>query len=188
MSKSSPPRKVSPLVDFTSNTPSPISRIEMSNGAAAEVIDRDRACPLLVEPVGERGRGRLVDDAQHLEAGDLAGILGRLALGVVEVGRDGDDRLVDGLAEDRPRPSPSSSCRMKAEICDGEYFLPSTSTQASPLRALHDLVGDEMHVLLDHRILEAAADQALDREEGVFGIGDRLALGGLADELFAARR
>jgi hypothetical protein len=29
-SKSSPPRKVSPLVDFTSNTPSPISRIETS--------------------------------------------------------------------------------------------------------------------------------------------------------------
>ena len=30
MSKSSPPRKVSPLVDFTSNRPSSISRIEMS--------------------------------------------------------------------------------------------------------------------------------------------------------------
>jgi hypothetical protein len=30
MSKSSPPRKVSPLVDFTSKTPSPISRTEMS--------------------------------------------------------------------------------------------------------------------------------------------------------------
>ena len=30
MSKSSPPRKVSPLVDFTSNTPSPISRIDTS--------------------------------------------------------------------------------------------------------------------------------------------------------------
>ncbi len=30
-SKSSPPRWVSPLVAFTSNTPSPISRIEMSN-------------------------------------------------------------------------------------------------------------------------------------------------------------
>jgi hypothetical protein len=31
MSKSSPPRKVSPLVERTSNTPSPISRIETSN-------------------------------------------------------------------------------------------------------------------------------------------------------------
>jgi hypothetical protein len=31
--------------------------------------------------------------------GDLAGVLGRLALGVVEVGRDGDDRAVDLLAE-----------------------------------------------------------------------------------------
>jgi hypothetical protein len=30
MSKSSPPRNVSPLVDFTSNTPSPISRMETS--------------------------------------------------------------------------------------------------------------------------------------------------------------
>jgi hypothetical protein len=31
MSKSSPPRNVSPLVDLTSNTPSPISRMEISN-------------------------------------------------------------------------------------------------------------------------------------------------------------
>ena len=31
MSKSSPPKKVSPFVDLTSNTPSPNSRIETSN-------------------------------------------------------------------------------------------------------------------------------------------------------------
>ena len=30
-SKSSPPKKVSPFVDFTSKTPSPISKIEISN-------------------------------------------------------------------------------------------------------------------------------------------------------------
>src|SRR5262249_59661320 len=40
-------------------------------GAAAEVVDGDRSLLLLVEAVGERRRRRLVDDAQHFEAGDL---------------------------------------------------------------------------------------------------------------------
>jgi hypothetical protein len=39
-------------------------------GTAAQVIDRDLLVLLLVQAVGQRrGRG-LVDDAQHLEAGD----------------------------------------------------------------------------------------------------------------------
>ena len=67
--------------------------------AAAEVVDGDDLVLLLVEPVGERGRGRLVDDALDLEAGDAAGVLGGLALGVVEVRGDGDDRLGDLLAQ-----------------------------------------------------------------------------------------
>ena len=61
--------------------------------AAAEVVDGDRLVLLLVEPVGERGRRRLVDDAHDLEAGNLPGVLRRLALRVVEVGGNGDDRL-----------------------------------------------------------------------------------------------
>ena len=38
---------------------------------------------------------------------------------------------------------------------------------------------------LRHRVVEAAADQALDREEGALGVGHRLALGGLADQALA---
>ncbi len=69
-------------------------------GAATEVEDEDELVLLaLVEAVGERGGGRLVDDAQHVEAGDLAGLLGGLALGVVEVRRDGDDGVGDRLAQ-----------------------------------------------------------------------------------------
>jgi hypothetical protein len=68
-------------------------------GAAAEVVDRDGLVLLLVEAVGEGGRGGLVDDAQDLEARDLARVLGGLALGVVEVGGNRDHRLRHLLAQ-----------------------------------------------------------------------------------------
>src|SRR5262249_5077608 len=48
--------------------------------------------------------------------------------------------------------------------------------------SLHDLVRNELLVLLDHRVVVAAADEALHCEEGALGIGDGLALGGLADQ------
>ena len=102
-------------------------------GAAAEVIDRDRPGFLLVEAVGQRRRGRLVDDAQHFEAGDLAGVLGRLTLGVVEIGGNGDDGLGDRLRPGRISAVSFIFCRMNAVTWPGEYFSPRTSTQASPL-------------------------------------------------------
>src|SRR5690606_3064693 len=48
-----------------------------------------------------------------------------------------------------------------------------------------DLVGDELLVLLDGRIVIAAADQALHRENGFLWIGHRLPLGRLAGEALA---
>ena len=113
-------------------------------GAAAEVVDGDEVVLALVEAVGERRRGRLVDDALDVEAGDAAGVLGRLALGVVEVGRDGDDRLGDLLAEVvlggaleldedcAPRSPAAVSC------------LPRISTPASPLAPRTTLYGTRL--------------------------------------------
>ena len=49
-------------------------------GAAAEVEHRDGLTLLLLDPVREGRGGRLVDDAEHLEARDRAGVLRRLAL------------------------------------------------------------------------------------------------------------
>ena len=69
-------------------------------GAAAQVVDHDLLILLLlVHAVRHGGGSGLVDDPFHVQAGDLAGILGGLALGVIEVGGDGDDGLGDALAQ-----------------------------------------------------------------------------------------
>ena len=95
----SPPRWVSPLVDFTSTTPSPTSRIGDIERTAAEVIDGDGFVLFLVETVGQGRRRRLIDDALYVETRDLAGVFGGLALRVVEVGRNGDHGFGHLLAQ-----------------------------------------------------------------------------------------
>ena len=72
-------------------------------GAAAQVVDRDDFVGLLVEAISQRRSGWLVDDTQHFKAGDLARIFGGVALGIVEIRRDGDDRLCDWSHRDRLR-------------------------------------------------------------------------------------
>jgi hypothetical protein len=55
-------------------------------GSSSEIVDDDLGfTALLVKTVGDSGGGRLVDDTEDLETGDGSGILGGLALSVVEV-------------------------------------------------------------------------------------------------------
>lgn len=67
-------------------------------GSSSEIEDEDVALALvlLVETVGNGGHGGLVDDTEDVDTSDHTGILGSGTLGVVEVGRDGDDVLGDG--------------------------------------------------------------------------------------------
>ena len=51
--------------------------------AAAQVVDHDLLLGFLIDAVGQRGCGRLVDDTLDFQTRDLAGVLGRLTLGVV---------------------------------------------------------------------------------------------------------
>ena len=49
------------------------------------VIDGVNAFGGIVQPVGDRRRGRLVEQAENVQARKLRRVLGRLALGVVEI-------------------------------------------------------------------------------------------------------
>ena len=98
--------------------------------SAAQVVHRDRFVFLLVQTVGQSRGRRFVDDAQHFQAGDFAGLLGGLPLAVVEICRYRDNRLGHFLAQEILR-GVFSFCRIIAEISGGLYALPKISTRAS---------------------------------------------------------
>jgi hypothetical protein len=151
-------------------------------GAAAEVEHGDGLFLLLVEAVGERRRGGLVDDAQHVEPGDLAGVLGGLALRVVEVGRHGDHGLGHRVAEvvlggllhllQDHRRDLGRRVALALDL-DGDEVV----------RAARDLVGHALRLVA--HLVRLAPHEALDREDGVRGVGDGLALGDLPDQALA---
>ena len=60
-------------------------------GAAPQVVDGIDALLALVQPIGDGGGGGLVDQAQHVQAGQPGRVLRGLALGIVEVGGHRDD-------------------------------------------------------------------------------------------------
>ena len=150
-------------------------------GAAAQVVDRDHAFVLLVEAVGERGRGGLVHQTQHLEAGEPPGIARRLALAVVEVGRHGDDRLADRLAERRLGPALELAQDVGRDL--RRRHLAALDHQAHDAPAAGEAVAP---AILGADVLEAEAHEALDGEDGVERplAGERL--GARADDHLAA--
>ena len=57
------------------------------------------ASNLLVEIVGNRSSHVLVDDSENVHSRDDSGILCGLPSRVVEIGRDSDNRVIDGCSK-----------------------------------------------------------------------------------------
>ncbi len=68
-------------------------------GPAAEVEYGNLLVLFFIKSIGERSRGRFIDDALHVETGNLPSSFGCAALVVVEVGGNGNDCLGNLLAE-----------------------------------------------------------------------------------------
>jgi len=147
-------------------------------GAAAQVVHRDLAVALFLLVKAERQRrgGGLVDDALDVQAGDAAGVLGGLALRVVEVGRHGDDGLGDRLAQvvlgGLLHLAQHFGRHLRRRVFLAAHLHPGVAVVGRG-----DGEGHQVDVLLHLFLGELAADQALDRIQRVLRVGDRLALG-----------
>ena len=61
--------------------------------AAAQIVDGDGSLVAAIEAIGKSGSSWLIDEAEHFKSRHAPGILGGLALRIVEVGGHGDDGL-----------------------------------------------------------------------------------------------
>ena len=149
-------------------------------GAAAEVVHGDLLIVFLVEAIRQSRRRGLVDNPLDVEAGNPPGILRGLALGVIEIGWNGDDRLGHLLVQVRlsirlellqdHRGDLGRRIRVAIRELDPDPVC---------LAILFDGVRDELLAALDLNVIPAPAHEALDRVNGVFRVGDGLALGKL---------
>lgn len=150
-------------------------------GTTTKIVDGDNAVGLLLEAVSQSGSSRLVDDTEDVKTGNLTGVLGALTLGIVEVGRDGDDGVLDGLGE-VGLGSLLHLVEDETTNLGGRVLLVTGRDPGIAVAVLDDLVGDLLDITLNLDVGELATDQTLGSEKGVLGVDDSLALGGDTDE------
>merc|ERR1719395_262857 len=158
-------------------------------GAAAQVVDEDVLLRLLVEAVRDSRRRRLVDDAEHLHAGDGAGILRRLALRIVEVRRDRDHGVLHLLPEVRLSNLLHLREHHRRHLLRGELLLLTLHLHADHRLAalVNDVVRQELLVALHALLVVLAADEALHVEQRLRRVDGRLVLRGLTDQALILR-
>mmetsp|Transcript_7800 Transcript_7800/g.23887 ORF Transcript_7800/g.23887 Transcript_7800/m.23887 type:complete len:662 (-) Transcript_7800:46-2031(-) len=154
-------------------------------GAAAKVEDKNGFVALRLKAVGQRRGGGLVDDAHHVEARDDAGVLGRLALRVVEVGGHRHHGVLDLLAQEGLGDLLHLDQDHGRDLLGGELLRLALELDRNHglLRGARlDLEGPQLDVRLHGGVAELAADEALGVEDGVDRVARHLVLGGVADQ------
>ena len=153
-------------------------------GTAAEVVNGHfHILVLLVKTICKSGCGRLVDDTLHIEACNLAGLLGGLALAVGEVCGNGNDRLGNRLTEIIFR----GLLHLLENDCG--YFLRAVQTSAdvhagSVVVSTGHIVRYAGHFFA--HLVVGLAHETLDTEDSVLRVGNSLTLGRGADFALSA--
>ena len=149
-----------------------------------QIVDGDNAVSLLLHTVGKGSSGGLVNDTEDVQTSDLTSILGGLTLRVVEVGRDSNDSVLNGLAEvglgGLLHLVQDETTNLRRRVLLAAGLNPGVA-----VGVLNDLVGNLLDVTLDLSIGELATDETLGSEESVLGVDNGLTLGGNTNETLA---
>ncbi|MNE61293.1 NAD-specific glutamate dehydrogenase [compost metagenome] len=138
----------------------------------------------LVHTVSQSSSGWFVDDTFYVQTGDAAGVFGRLTLAVVEVGRNGDDRFGNRLAEVIFGGLLHLFQDLSRDLWR-RHFLAVDFDPGVVVVSLDDLVRHHLDVFLHDVFFEATTDQTLNRVQGVVRVGDGLTLGRLTNQNLA---
>src|SRR5262249_12427585 len=151
-------------------------------GASAEVIHSDGFFFFVfIQAVGNGRRRWLIYDTFHVQACNLARVLGRLALRVIEIRRHRNHRFRHRLAEIVFRSLLQFLQNHRRDLRRSVFL--SLGHNGHVVALTHDFVRHHLHLFAD--FVEPAPHEALDRVNGVLWIGDGLALGHLAYQTLA---
>ena len=153
---------------------------------ASVVVNGDPLALRAPESVRERRRRRFVQDSQHVEARHAAGHLRRRPLQLVEVGRDGDHRPADLLAQRGLGDLPDSLQDERADLGQRVAFA-SRDHQAALSGPFAELEGETRTREADLVRVPRPPDEALDARDRVLGVDLAPRLRSLADEDIAVR-
>jgi hypothetical protein len=128
--------------------------------ATAEVEHGEPRLLAAAEPVGDRRRRGLVDDASDVETGRLPGLAHELALHLAEVGRNRDHRARDARAEVGLRDGAHLREEMRGHLLHGHHVALERGAEAVAF-GLDDRIGVVRLVLLGEILGVGAADEAL---------------------------
>src|SRR5437016_8482048 len=91
--------------------------------SAAKVVNQGGVMRGIPETVRQTGGRRLIEDAHHLQPGELSGFPRGVALGVRKVGRNGNDRLSDRLMQFVLRPFHHSAKNQRGDLLGSDLFV-----------------------------------------------------------------
>ena len=153
--------------------------------ASAQIVDSNFFIALLVETISERGSGRLIDDAKDFQPRYLTGILGGLALSIIEISRHRNDGLGNRFSQSalgicfELRKNHSRDLRW-AELLG--FSVDFDFDGNVPVGRFGNGVGNTLELL--GNLVKFSPHESLHRINRVLGVGDSLPLGGISNQAF----